>query len=162
VFNLLYEDMKGTVMKQVLKWVAIVLGVFLLVAIVASPFFFFRGYAPMMGGYRDGRGLRMMWFGGVWAMMLGRVLFPLLIIGLLVWGGYALGRGASRGNNSQRQVAASATPAAAPSVIEAPISAGTAYSNPDRSISALTAARKCRKAGSLAHTAVRNYSVLAV
>jgi hypothetical protein len=107
-------------MKQVLKWVAIVLGVFLLVAIVASPFFFFRGYAPMMGGYRDGRGLRMMWFGGVWAMMLGRVLFPLLIIGLLVWGGYALGRGASRGNNSQRQVAASATPAAAPSVIEAP------------------------------------------
>lgn len=92
-------------MKQALKWIGIVLGGLLILMIIAVPVLigiFSHGRLGMMdGGFRGMHGGSMVWFMGGWAVMFGRLLFPLLIIGLLVWAGYALGRGSSRRQAAQ-------------------------------------------------------------
>lgn len=87
-------------MKQAWKWIGIALGVLLIFLIIAVPVFMgifgFGRMGMMDNGFRGMHGGGILWFMGGWAMMFSRLLFPLLIIGLLVWGGYALGKGASR------------------------------------------------------------------
>ncbi len=84
-------------MGRVLKWLAIILGVLLLVGIaVVFMFGVFRfGGMPMMArGFRTpfGPGGYRFLF---WPLLVGRLLIPLAFVGLLVLLGFAIGRAAS-------------------------------------------------------------------
>jgi hypothetical protein len=110
-------------MKKILKWAGIVLGGLFLLFLIAVPFFmgtFFHGRAPMMGGFRAPHSFGMLWF-AMGLMSFGRLLFPLLIAGLLVWGGYVLGRNAGRRESAAPVVPAAPIVPAAPVVEEQPI-----------------------------------------
>jgi hypothetical protein len=89
-------------MARFLKWVAAILvGLFLaLMAAVAVLGIFRFGMMPMMA--RGFRGPFL--YGGFpyapWAFLIGRLLFPLALIALLILGGIAIGRGLSRPRTS--------------------------------------------------------------
>lgn len=85
-------------MKTVWKWILGTLVVLVLASLIFLPWLgrAYFGWMPMMG-----YGVRPMhpffgWspFGGWW-MMAGMFLLPLIVIGLLIWGGVALIRNAS-------------------------------------------------------------------
>lgn len=96
-------------MKRVLKWIFIVLGALLLLGVIAAPLllgFVYRERMPMMYSLHGMRGYNMLWFLGGWGWMLGRLIAPLLVGGLLLWAAYSLGR-----NARQPRVTQAASPA---------------------------------------------------
>jgi hypothetical protein len=96
-------------MARILKWSAVIVGALLLLAL-AMIFVFgvlrFGGMPMMARGFRGpfvfGGGLRYMFL----PFFIGRLLIPLAFIALLILGGFAIGRSASRPQIHQAAVAA--------------------------------------------------------
>ncbi len=90
-------------MSRVLKWIALILaGLLLALGVVVLVVSVFRlGSMPMIMMGRGFRGPFPFMFGrvgtlGMWAFILARLFFPLMLIALLVLGGVLIGRSLSR------------------------------------------------------------------
>lgn len=86
-------------MRTFWKWAAIFVGIFLAVFLGASLVFSRMFFAfpmhermPMMGGFGFDRGMPFYSGFGVWVMIIGRFLVPLILIALFVFIGIAIGR----------------------------------------------------------------------
>jgi hypothetical protein len=113
-------------MRKFLKWLGILLGALLLLVIIAAPLLlgaFMRRGMFFSGGMRGLHSFGPVWLIGSGVMMLGRMLVPLLIIGLLFWLAYSLGRGAALRQNVQLAGPAGSQPAAAQPTVEPPAAA---------------------------------------
>jgi hypothetical protein len=129
-------------MRKFLTWFGIIIGALLLLAVIAAPILLSlvtrRGMFMIdgFGGMRAAHGFGFFWiFGGIF-MLLSRLLLPLLVVGLLFWIAYTIGRNSGQRYAAQGSAAAqgiapaaavvqSAPPAPAPAqpveVIDAPV-----------------------------------------